>query len=607
MLTVRVAAVQPNTSSDDVEANLIRVENLVRDAARHHAPDLIVLPESFAASHLPGPARLDVVRPIDGASLTLLRRLARELDCVLAGGALVVRGRHAYSTFMLVEPDGRTHLHDRGVLSPAERVDLRPGDDDGLTAVVRWDRSPVALVSGAEWSSPRVIDRLRGAGVDLILGGHIEARELGASALSRAVGAPSVLATHRAGTVICGADGRVLAQLDPTDGPSHISATVELAGRRCGASPPAALVARDNEFAPRLARAVSAATYRVRHMRREFRWQDAPGTDLPDETGPMPAGGDGGRRGAPEREVLVADRRQVADGVAGFTFVAPAGGLLPLWAPGAHIDLVLPTGELRQYSLCGDPASGRYDIAVLDVVGGRGGSRWIHEHLQAGDRIRIRGPRNHFTFDAARAPLFVAGGIGITPIRPMVARAHALALDWQLVYGGRTLAAMAFVDELRELDPSRVHLVPQDIAGVIDLEAVVAKAPPGGVLYACGPGPMLSALEALMPEGGSTSLRLERFSAAVQLASMSDAAFTIELARTGRRLEVPAHRRALDVLLEAGVVVDSACRSGVCGSCALRVLGGRPDHRDSLSAEARGASMMVCVSRALTPTVTLDV
>jgi ferredoxin-NADP reductase/predicted amidohydrolase len=605
LLTIRVAAIAPSTTSDDVEANLIRFEDLVRDAARHHAPDLIVLPESFAAPRLPGAGRLDVIRPIDGASLTLLRRLAAELDCVLAGGALVVRGRHAYSTFMLVEPDGRTHLHDRGVLSRTERIDLRPGDDDGRSVVVRWNRSPVALVSGAEWRSPRTVARLRGTDPGLILGGDIGGRGSAASALSRAVGAPSVLATHTAGAVICAADGRVLANLDPGDGAGHISATIDLAHRPAGIVRAEPREDPGHDLGPRLARAAGAATYRIRHVRKRFRWQDAPGTDLPDETGPTPTGGDGGRRVAPEREVLVADRRHIADGVAGLTFVAPNGGLLPLWVPGAHIDLVLPTGEVRQYSLCGDPASGRYDIGVLDVVGGRGGSRWIHEHLHAGDRIRIRGPRNHFAFDPTRAPLFVAGGIGITPIRSMVARAHALGLDWQLVYGGRNLGAMAFVDELRELDPSRVHLVPQDSAGVVDLEAVVAKAPADGVVYACGPGPMLTALETLMGESSSAPLRVERFTAVPREPTI-DVAFAIDLVRSGRRLEVPAHRRALDVLLEAGVVVDNACRSGVCGSCALRVLDGRPDHRDSLPADARGETMMVCVSRALTATVTLD-
>lgn len=546
---LRVATVAPRLVPGAVEANLIRVESLVREAARAQAPDLIVLPEDLTAvggtSALRRAGRQDVARPVDGALLHLLRHLARETGCVVGGGARLVRGADAYLTYVLAEPDGRVHLHDQGKLSAIQRLTLRAGDDDGITSVVAWGRRRVGLLCGAEWDDRAHVDRLRQAGVDLLIGG-------------------------RHGTP------RAVDLADLTVPPAT--------GRTASA-------------------AVTSSIYWARRLAHRFPWQDCPGTDVPDECGPTRVWR---RSPAALRDVVVTGRDSPADRVVRLRLAAPGGALLPRWEPGAHLDLVLPDGVVRQYSLCGDPDAREYEIAVHDVIDGRGGSRWIHENLTTGQPLRIRGPRNHFPFDATRPAMFIAGGIGITPLAPMIRRAQALGLDWRLVFGGRTRSSMAFASEFVRLGGSRVDLVPQDTAGVLDLPAILKAAPPDAVVYACGPPAMLAAVEVLVADlPVPPELRLERFTAAVT-DTADDVAFRIHLAVSGTSVDVPANRRALDVLLDAGIVIDNSCRNGLCGSCAVRVLDGTPDHRDALPGSARGDRMMVCVSRALTPEITLD-
>jgi ferredoxin-NADP reductase/predicted amidohydrolase len=615
----RIAAVQPRLHQAAVETNLALVEDLVRDAHRVHAPDLIVLPAEIGAARDSGAQ----ARPVDGAPLALLRQLAAELQCVVAGGASAVRGRDAYATYFLVEPDGRIHLHDKNTASGREQFRLRSGSDDGLTAVVAWHRARVGLVSGLEWAQVRTAARLRAAAAGLVVGGQagdtwpladradLTGRLPGL--MARQVGAPVVMAAHSSvgGTQICDRDGTVLARLDRADGEGHVSATVRLGPSEPIDRPRGGTwtvdLGRATVSALRTLTAVGATTYRLRRTTRRFAWQDCPATDLPDELGP---GGPRPHRGGslPAREVVVTARRALADGVVGLTFSAADGGLLPVWAAGAHIDLLLPNDLIRQYSLCGEPTSGRFDIAVLDVPGGRGGSRWIHQNLMPGERLQVRGPRNHFALSAGSQPVFLAGGIGITPIRAMVHEARARGLDWRLIYGGRTHSAMAFVDELRALDPQRVRVVPLDVDGLLDLDGTVANLPGRAEVFACGPAGMLEVLEKLFAEDTTGRLHLERFEPRLSPVDRVDADFTITLASSGRQMVVPAHRRALDVLREAGVPVDSACRAGVCGSCAVRVLDGTPDHRDSIGESGRPENaMMVCVSRSLTPDLTLEV
>ncbi|MEU0529470.1 PDR/VanB family oxidoreductase [Amycolatopsis tolypomycina] len=298
-------------------------------------------------------------------------------------------------------------------------------------------------------------------------------------------------------------------------------------------------------------------------------------------------------------ELLVEAKENLADGVVALTLRAP-GGPLPHWEPGAHIDLRLPDGVVRQYSLCGDPAdSSAYRVAVLREPDGRGGSAYVHDKLAAGDRIEVDGPRNHFALVDAERYLFIAGGIGITPILPMLDRAGT---DWHLVYGGRTRGSMAFTEELAR-HGDRVTFRPQDEHGLLDLPSLLADVRPGTAVYCCGPEPLLAAVEAL----GPADLHVERFTARADEGPRE--AFEVELAGSGRVLPVPADRSILEVVEEAGVSVLSSCREGTCGTCETGVLGGEPDHRDSvLTADERleNEVMMLCVSRACSPRLVLD-
>ncbi|WBB52948.1 ferredoxin reductase [Verrucosispora sp. WMMD573] len=186
-------------------------------------------------------------------------------------------------------------------------------------------------------------------------------------------------------------------------------------------------------------------------------------------------------------ELVVAERDRPAEGVAVLGLCRPGGGDLPAWSPGAHLDLELGPGLVRQYSLCGDPADrATLRVAVQLEPQGRGGSRHVHERLTPGATVRVRGPRNNFPLVAAARYLFVAGGIGITPIRPMVADADAAGADWRLVYGGRSRATMAFADALREKYGDRVRLFPQDETGLLDLDELLGQ-PVDGLVYCCGP------------------------------------------------------------------------------------------------------------------------
>lgn len=283
----------------------------------------------------------------------------------------------------------------------------------------------------------------------------------------------------------------------------------------------------------------------------------------------------------------------------------------PPWEPGAHIDIRLPSGLVRQYSLCGDPDDHhRLRIAVLLEANGRGGSREAHGALRLGQRLEIRGPRN--AFPLGEGPyLFVAGGIGITPILAMARAAERAGVPWRLLYGGRSRRSMAFVEELRALGNDRVQILPADEVGLLDLNAVVAAALAGEQVYCCGPGALLDALSTRFAQAELLArLHLERFSPmAASMEPASTDGLTVILAASGTQVEVPPGCSIMTALRAAGHQVPSSCEQGICGMCETRVLDGIPDHRDMLLSEserARGNVMMLCVSRALTPTLTLD-
>ncbi|MEU5774004.1 PDR/VanB family oxidoreductase [Streptomyces venezuelae] len=287
-----------------------------------------------------------------------------------------------------------------------------------------------------------------------------------------------------------------------------------------------------------------------------------------------------------------------AQGVLSVELAHPDGKPLPAWEPGAHVD-VLVGGQVRQYSLCGDPRdTASYRIGVLNEPSSRGGSRYVHTQLRPGQTVTVTEPRNHFALEEAPAYVFVAGGIGITPILAMAREAARREAPWRLVYGGRTRDSMAFTDELAALGGA-LTLVPQDERGHIDLaEALEGQTLPEGTLvYCCGPEPLLAAVEAACP---AERLRVERFAAPVVERSGGDAAFEVECRRSGVTLSVGPDTSVLAAAEAAGLPVRSSCRDGICGSCETRVLDGTPDHRDFLLSEAEhaaNASMMICVSR----------
>ncbi|MBW0093128.1 oxidoreductase [Pseudonocardia sp. KRD-184] len=299
-------------------------------------------------------------------------------------------------------------------------------------------------------------------------------------------------------------------------------------------------------------------------------------------------------------ELVVDDRSEVADGVVALRLRDPSGAELPAWEPGAHVDLVLKDDLVRQYSLCGDPADRTsWRVAVLREPDGRGGSSFVHDTLRAGDTVRVDGPRNHFALEPAQRYVFVAGGIGITPILPMLDAATAAGAQWRLLYGGRTAASMAFADDLRAAHGDRVELRPQDEHGLLDLDGLDAE---GTLVYCCGPPPLLAAVEARCAQA-----RVERFAAVAVDGPVG--AFEVELASSGTTLAVPADRSVLEVLEDAGVGILSSCREGTCGTCETGVLSGEVDHRDALlTADERAAhdTMFVCVSRAACARLVLD-
>lgn len=305
----------------------------------------------------------------------------------------------------------------------------------------------------------------------------------------------------------------------------------------------------------------------------------------------------------------VIEREAVADGVVALTLRRTDGAPLPAWTAGAHVDLLLPDA-VRQYSLCG-PVGDRdaYRVAVLREPASRGGSSYVHDHLHVGSEVEVSAPRNHFALEPAARYVFIAGGIGITPILPMIESAVAAGVEWELHYGGRTRASMAFVERLAAHGDA-VRILPQDEVGLIDLAtALIDVAEDDQLTYCCGPEALLSAVEGQCGYAGIERLRVERFAATIEADQDGDRPFELELAQSGVTLTVEPGTSVLDAMLDAGVPVESSCEEGTCGTCETDVLEGVPDHRDAVLTPAeRDANqvMLVCVSRSCTPRLVLD-
>lgn len=305
-------------------------------------------------------------------------------------------------------------------------------------------------------------------------------------------------------------------------------------------------------------------------------------------------------------DVVVAEIRSESAGVRSIDLVRADGGDLPGWHPGAHIDVVLASGRQRQYSLTGAPHErDRYRIAVREIAEGGGGSLEMHR-LEVGDSLVLRGPRNAFPFIGVEKYLFVAGGIGVTPIRPMLYDAIERGADWQFVYTGRDRASMPFLDEFSTLAasyPGRVHLRPDDEFGVPDGLTILDHAPVGAALYCCGPPPMIDAIRRVIPAENIATLHYERFSPPPIVGGEP---FTVVLARSGHVVGVGENESALVAIRKVLPDVAYSCQQGYCGTCPVTVIGGEVSHQDRCLTEAQRASRMaICVSRG-SGRVTLD-
>jgi len=310
--------------------------------------------------------------------------------------------------------------------------------------------------------------------------------------------------------------------------------------------------------------------------------------------------------------VRIAAVETAARDVVTLTLEAEAGGALPAWAPGAHVDLHLPSGRVRKYSLMSDPADrSAWRLAVLRQPGGKGGSVEIHAALAAGTCLPVAGPFNHFPMIEAPAYLFLAGGIGVTPFLPMIARARAEGRPWRLLYVGRDRTGMVALPELAR-HGAQVTLAPTAETGRPDLKAVIAATAPGTAIYCCGPEAMMAgAAAAAAALGRSDDLHMERFGPASRdpaAAPLPAGAFEAEIASTGEVMVIGAAESLGDRLLAAGHACTVSCGEGYCGSCLLRVLDGQIDHRDDYLTEAERAEgqMMPCVSRARSARLLLD-
>lgn len=313
------------------------------------------------------------------------------------------------------------------------------------------------------------------------------------------------------------------------------------------------------------------------------------------------------------RPVVVESVETPARDVAVLTLASPDGKALPRWAPGAHIDVECgDTGMSRQYSLCGDPAdAGRLRIAVLREAGGRGGSAWIHEHARPGLRLRIRGPRNHFRLDESTGrAIFIAGGIGITPVSAMARRARELGIDYELHYSGRSRACMALLPELAALHGGRLCVYASDEGRRNDFAALLARPDARTQVYACGPERMLQALKDACAHWPEDTLRVEHFHSTLgTLDPSKEHAFEAELKDSGLVVTVRADQTLLAALRAANIDVQSDCEEGLCGSCEVRVLAGEIDHRDVVLTRAEreaNGKMMSCCSRAAGKRIVLE-
>ena len=313
-------------------------------------------------------------------------------------------------------------------------------------------------------------------------------------------------------------------------------------------------------------------------------------------------------------DLVVRRRQPEAQGICSFELEAPDGGHLPAFTAGAHVDVHLGEGLVRQYSLCNDQRErSRYRIAVLRDPASRGGSLLMHDWAVEGRPLRVGLPRNLFALEANNPALLVAGGIGITPLLSMAYALSAKATPWRMHCCARSVSRQAFREEILAGNMAgsvRFHTDDGSGGEPFDARTVLAAAAGDTHLYVCGPVGFMDHVLATARELGWSQERLHReYFAAPRTEAAADGSFILRLARSGRELVVPAERTALQVLIESGIDVPYACESGVCGTCLTPVLEGTLDHRDAfLSDEERAANNQFtpCCSRACSGTLVID-
>jgi ferredoxin-NADP reductase len=312
------------------------------------------------------------------------------------------------------------------------------------------------------------------------------------------------------------------------------------------------------------------------------------------------------------RELRVKRISYEAESINSYELVLPAGGDLPPFTAGSHIDLHLKNGMIRSYSLVNDQNERhRYVIAVNKDASSRGGSSFVHDTFKAGDIVTASAPRNNFALrEDAEYSLLIAGGIGITPLMSMIRRLETLGRPWQLFYAARTREAAAFLDEFDAIKPNaelNLHFDDEHGGRPLDLAAIAGNAPANAHLYCCGPVPMLEAFEKATAGCPSGHVHVEYFQA--KQAPAVDGGFEIRLARSKRTVAVEPGKTILDAVLDAGIMANYSCSEGVCGTCETRVIEGIPDHRDLfLSPEEKAANktIMICCSGSKSGTLVLD-
>lgn len=308
-------------------------------------------------------------------------------------------------------------------------------------------------------------------------------------------------------------------------------------------------------------------------------------------------------------EVCVAGVREAAKDTKIYELRRPGGGPLPTAAPGAHIDVLLPNGKQRQYSLttCEENPE-RYLIGVKRDPASRGGSSYMHDEVNAGQTLKIRAPTNHFPLvEDAPHVVLIAGGIGITPIYCMVQRLASRGRSFALHYACRSRADMAFRKELEGVDQAHLHFDDESGGKFLDIAAIVAAAPKDAHLYCCGPLPMLKAFEAATIGWPRAQVHVEYFAPKQEPAKAGG--FMVELAKSGQEFVIPEGKTILQVLLDAGMYVDYSCELGICGLCQTPLLSGTPEHRDAFLTEEQKAAndtVMICCAGSLSDRLVLD-